>query len=489
MRNLATHTKSSKPSFYWYDIETTGTNPRKDRILQFAGIRTDLELNELADPDEFHVQIPPEVIPDPEAVLITGLTPTRLREQGIPEWRLMRALQTTFRRPSTCIVGYNNVRFDDEFLRFGFFRYLFPPYEHEYKNRNSRFDLLNVVRLTGALRPDGMEWPATEGVIQFNLNSVAEVNGIDVANAHDAAADVRMTLEIARLLKHRQPRLWDFVFENRDRRKIQQLLDNPAKNYVLHVDNLYSNERSCIAPVLPLLTLPGRNGRPSNNVVAVDLMRDISILLEGTADEIRQELFAKAVDKPAGWMRPPLQRIATNRVPVIVPKSTLRNIDARRLGIDKQELETARKRLLADTELLQKITAVYSEDQEFEEPDDPEERLYSGFFPNEDLRLCEELWDGIDRGRAWIEQRFQDPRAAELARRLKARVAPQNLTESERQRHMQYTRSKLLDSERGIHAKRRAIEALKAEHLPSSQLEMLQDLEQYMNVVARQFEL
>lgn len=489
MRNLTTHPKSPVPSFYWYDLETTGTNPRKDRILQFAGIRTDLALNELADPDEHYVQIPPEVIPDPEAVLITGLTPTILGEQGIPEWKLIRTLRETLLAPSTCIVGYNNVRFDDEFLRFGFYRFLFPPYEHEYKNNNSRFDLLNVVRLTGALRPEGMEWPVQNGVVEFNLQSVANVNGIDSTNAHDAMEDVRMMLDLARLIKHRQPKLWDFVFQNRDRGSVQRLLSSPARNYVLHVDNSYSNERFCIAPVLPLLNLPGRDGRSSNNVAAIDLMGDISILLNGTPDEIRQELFAKAAEKPEGWKRPPLQKIATNRVPVIAPRSTLRAVDAQRLGIDKEELEVTRRRLLEDSDLPQRISSVYSEDQEFEEPDDPEERLYGGFLPNEDLHLCERLWRDIDENKTWMDQPFQDGRALVLAHRLRARVAPTSLSELERQQHRRYVRRKLLDQETGIDAKRRKLETLREDYLRPEELEMMEDLEHYMNTVARQFEL
>ena len=39
-------------SLYWFDYETFGTHPAWDRPCQFAGIRTDMELNEIGDPLE-----------------------------------------------------------------------------------------------------------------------------------------------------------------------------------------------------------------------------------------------------------------------------------------------------------------------------------------------------------------------------------------------------------------------------------------------------
>ena len=487
MSTFTDTTASRSASFYWYDLETTGTNPRKDRILQFAGIRTDRQLKPIAEPDVHYVRIPPEVIPDPEAVLITRLAPTRLQQEGIPEWQLMRKLQQIFAVPDTCIAGYNNVRFDDEFLRYGFFRFLFPPYAHEFKNNNSRFDLLNVVRLTCALRPDGMGWPKQDGVNEYRLETIAAANDIEEGQAHDAAADVRMTIAVARLIARLQPKLWDFVLRHRDRQSVQQMLDPRATDFVLHVDGAYSNQRSCIAPVLPLVTLPGPGGRPSNKVVVVDLARDISMLVDATADEIREELFAKSEEREPGWQRPPLHTVATNRLPVVVPKNTLRDEDAERLNIDRGSIEANCKRLLADSDLAQRISSVYRDEPEFDIPDDPEERLYDGFLPNRDDRSAGRLWRSIDEGKEWPALPFEDPRARELARRLKARAAPSSLTNEERRRHRQFIAEKLLDADTGIDVNRQRLRQFLTEERPLAEIEMLMDLERYIDGVAKRY--
>jgi len=37
-------------TLYWHDYETFGSDPRRDRPAQFAGLRTDEELNEIGEP-------------------------------------------------------------------------------------------------------------------------------------------------------------------------------------------------------------------------------------------------------------------------------------------------------------------------------------------------------------------------------------------------------------------------------------------------------
>ena len=190
-----------KPSFYWYDTETTGLRSSYDRIIQFAGQRTDLNLKPLGEPLTTYVQLPPELVPTAESFQITKIRTTTLVEQGIPEYELFRKLRQELSGANSCIIGYNNISFDDNFVRFGMYRNLLPPYEHEHKRGNSRLDFLSIVRLTGALRPDGLKWPVVDGVPSFALGNLAAANDIAVDNAHDALADVNMTLELARKIK------------------------------------------------------------------------------------------------------------------------------------------------------------------------------------------------------------------------------------------------------------------------------------------------
>ena len=97
-------------SFYWYDLETTGTNPKWDRIIQFAGVRTDTELNIVDDPKAFYVRLSDDVLPNPEASLVTGISPSTLQNEGVFEKSGLDAIFEELSVPGTCTVGYNNLR-------------------------------------------------------------------------------------------------------------------------------------------------------------------------------------------------------------------------------------------------------------------------------------------------------------------------------------------------------------------------------------------
>ncbi len=198
-------------SYYWYDLETSGTEPRWDRIVQFAGLRTDTDLNEVGDEYCTYVQLPDDVLPDPDAVLVTSITPQLAREQGVSEWQALTRVKEIFSVPETCVAGYNNLRFDDEFIRHGLYRTLMDPYAREWQNGNSRWDLIDLVRATGALRRGGIQWPADEeGLPVYRLEALTAANGLEHGQAHDAMSDVRATLALARLIKTKQPRLYDY---------------------------------------------------------------------------------------------------------------------------------------------------------------------------------------------------------------------------------------------------------------------------------------
>ncbi len=189
-------------SFYWYDIEATGTNQKWDRIVQFAGIRTDLDLNPIGEALCFFVRLPDDVLPNPDASLVTGITPSKLAAEGISEFDALQNILQEFNAPGTCTLGYNSLRFDDEFMRYALYRHLQDPYAREYRNGNTRWDLVDLVRAAGALRPEGIHWPTDEnGQTVYRLEELTKANGIDHGQAHDAMSDVHATIGMARLLK------------------------------------------------------------------------------------------------------------------------------------------------------------------------------------------------------------------------------------------------------------------------------------------------
>jgi exodeoxyribonuclease-1 len=146
-------------SFYFYDLETFGSDPRRTRIAQFAGQRTDEHLNPVGEPLVLYCKPADDLLPSPEATLITGITPQHALREGVREAELTARVLEEFTASKTCVTGYNSLRFDDEFVRYTFYRNFHDPYEREWRGGNSRWDLLDVMRLAHALRPEGLVWP------------------------------------------------------------------------------------------------------------------------------------------------------------------------------------------------------------------------------------------------------------------------------------------------------------------------------------------
>ncbi|MFT7304961.1 MAG: exodeoxyribonuclease-1, partial [Candidatus Azotimanducaceae bacterium] len=228
---------ASEPSIYWYDFETTGIDSIVDRPLQVAGIRTDHSLFEL-DESPINVFCRPgnDVVPNPDALLVTGIKMSDVLRDGLPERKFASRLLDQFSRPNTCVAGFNSLRFDDEFTRQLLYRNFHDPYAREWQNGNSRWDVIDVFRAAYALRPDGLNWPKKpDGTQSFRLEDLARANNLPHMDAHDALADVRATIAVARLLKEAQPKLFNFAFGLRDKRAVLQQLYPLGKAPVVHV--------------------------------------------------------------------------------------------------------------------------------------------------------------------------------------------------------------------------------------------------------------
>ncbi|QXP84541.1 exodeoxyribonuclease I [Methylococcus sp. Mc7] len=434
-------------SFYWYDLETFGTDPARDRIAQFAGLRTDPEFNPIGPPDVLYCRPSDDVVPHPEACLVTGITPQRAAELGVPENAFISAIHRIFMQPGTCVLGYNTLRFDDEMLRHAFYRNLYDPYAREWKAGNSRWDVIDLARLAQALRPDGIEWPRDpEGFPVFKLERLAAANGIQHESAHDALSDVRATVGFAKLIAERQPRLFKFALENRARQAAERLLALGTWQPVLHVSEKFPASRQCIACVLPLC----RHPRIATRVIVFDLARDPAQLLDLSVDEIRQRLFTPSAELPEGAERIPLKGVHTNRCPVVVPTSALRSADAERLGIDAA-LCRERARWVQDhaDDIVPKVSAAFEADLPSESGLDPELMLYrGGFIPDADRRALDRVHRLAPDQLARYRPQFVDGRFGELLFRFRARNFPETLNAEERERWAAFRRGRL-DGEGG----------------------------------------
>lgn len=416
-------------SFYFYDLETSGTDPRWDRVMQFAGLRTDAMLNPLDDELMTFVKLPIDVLPNPESAGITGLTPQRVNVEGLEEFEAFDAIERTLSVPGTCVVGFNNLRFDDEFLRYAFYRHFIDPYAREFREGNSRWDIIDLMRATAALRPDGVRWPEQEGRRSFRLELFTAANGIDHGRAHDAMADVRATVAAARLLRDAQPRLFDYYLGLRSKVDVLAVLKPGRGQPCVHVSGRLPRERGGLAIVLPVAVRPDN----PNAVIVIDLCRDFSPFEGSSAEELRDVLFSSGEHE-----RPGLKEVRINRCPFVAPLNVLRPTDCLRLGVDREAALAQAERLAEIPGLVSRLLDVFR--GRFDEGPavvDVDARLYDGFFSDADRERIGAVRNALRRGRVPGEPpTFDDERLSELYLRLRARrhTGDLPLTASERQR-------------------------------------------------------
>jgi len=428
-------------SFLFYDLETFGQDPRRTRVAQFAAIRTDADLNLIDAPVSFYVKPADDLLPSPIATLITGITPQHALAEGVSEAEAFSRINDLMARPGTCTLGYNTLRFDDEFVRHGLFRNFFDPYEREWRNGNSRWDLLDMLRLVHALRPDGIAWPQREdGATSFKLEHLALANNVRQGDAHEALSDVHATIGMARLFKQAQPRLWEYALKLRDKRFVGSLLDVDAMQPVLHISMRYPAQRMCAAPVMPIARHPYIN----NRVIALDLEGDIDGLLALPAETLAARLYTRAADLAEGEQRVPLKEVHLNKVPALVAWNHLRPADHARLGIDVATVEANAARVReAGPALVEKVRQVYGGER-VATVSDVDASLYDGFLADGDKALMSRLRTSPPAELAGFAERLKDPRMPELLFRYRARNHPQTLDAGERGRWNDYRRQRLL---------------------------------------------
>lgn len=467
-------------SFLFYDLETFGADPRRSRIAQFAAIRTDADLNEIEEPVGFFVRPADDLLPAPVATLITGIAPQDALRDGMNEAAAFARIFDEMARPDTCSVGYNSLRFDDEFVRFGLYRDFHDPYEREWRGGNSRWDLLDALRLMHALRPEGIAWRQREdgSGTSFRLEHLAEDNGLRIGDAHEALSDVRATVGLARLFRNAQPRLWDYALKLRDKRFAGSLLDPVAMTPLLHVSQRYPASRMSAAPVLPLARHPRIDGR----MIVFDLASEPDALLDLDADAILARLYLRRDQLGEGEERIALKEVHLNKCPALVAWDHLRPADFERLGIDAAIIENRAARLrAAGPALAEKLRLVYAAERAYERPD-VDAALYDGFIDDADRRLFPQVRSTPPEALGLAKFAFRDPRLPELLFRYRARNWPETLAPGERARWNDYRRERLLAesgmSESTLPAFFAEIDGLRGEHAGDpAKLALLERLE------------
>ncbi|MCB1561436.1 MAG: exodeoxyribonuclease I [Xanthomonadales bacterium] len=431
----------SNTTFLWYDLETFGLDARRTRIAQFAAQRTDENLNPLGEPVMLFCHPADDLLPSPASVLLTGITPQQCRHEGVNEAEFAARIFELMAQPQTCTAGYNSLRFDDTHIRFLFYRNFFDAYEREWRGGNSRWDILDLMRLTCALRPDGIEWPMhDDGRLSFKLEHLARANGLLHEQAHDATSDVLATIALARKVKDAQPRLFDYYLGFRDKRRALTLLDYANQTPVLHVSGRFPVERYCAAPILPLTPHP----QIGNRIICVDLSQDVEALINASAQDIAERRFVARADLPEGEERHPIKEVHANRCPALVSMDHLRDTERERLQLDPDQIARRVEQLVKATDLPDRLRQAFAMEA-LRGDNDPDAALYDGFVPDGDKRRFPDVRSARPDALPKFGSQLSDPRLRELLFRYQARNWPESLDTAQQQRWDDYRRQRLRD--------------------------------------------
>ena len=396
--------------------------------MQFAGQRTDMDMNPIGDPINILVALSDEVLPDPAAVVLTGITPQKTLEEGYSEADFLRLLHEQVLTPGTIILGFNSVRFDDEFMRYTLYRNFYDPYEWAWKEDRSRWDMLDVVRMTRALRPDGIEWPFDENGQPMNrLEKLSAINGLDHEQAHDALSDVVALIGVAKLIKTKQPRIFDHLLKMRDKKEVAKIVNLDDPKPFVYASGRYPKDVLHTTVALPIG--PGSN---PGSMLVYDLRSDPTQWVGKTVDDLKAIRFAKWEDRQKpGFVSLPVKELALNKCPAVAPLGVLDGPTQERIKLD---VATVEKHLsaLRTAGILDTMRAVFTRDGAFPKAKDVDAALYDGFVNERDKPKMSAVRAADRTTLADFNPGFADERLQALLVRYKARNYAQSLTADER---------------------------------------------------------
>lgn len=412
------YNNSMDKTFFFYDLETSGLKAREDRIMQFAGQRTDMNLEPIGEPVNILVKMTDDALPNPGAIMVTKITPQDTLRDGISEAEFCKKVSEEVFTPNTVALGFNTVRFDDEFMRAIFWRNFYDPYEWEWKDGRSRWDMLDVVRMVRALRPEGIEWPYTEDGRPTNrLELITALNGLKHEHAHDALSDVYATIAVAKLIKEKQPEMFNFMLKMRDKKAVAKIVDlnNPAP--FVYASGRYASEYNKTTVAIPVAA--GRNG----NVLVYDLRFD---------PERVENLF------------PIIKELCYNKCPAVAPVSVLAKANGwEKIGLTSEKVQENLEKLKKHPEIIDRAVAEMEARPEWPEAPEPEQALYDGFLNDVDRVKVAAVRNADANKLADFHPDFYDPRLPELLLHYKGRNYPESLDETEAKKWEEYRQARI----------------------------------------------
>ena len=409
---------NQEQTFFFFFFFFSGLNPREDRPMQFAGIRTDLSLKQIGDPINVLIKLSEDTLPSPHAIMVTKITPQSTLTDGFTEAEFCKYVMGEIFTPGTMAVGYNSVRFDDEFMRHTFWRNFYDPYEWQWAEGRSKWDLLDVVRMTRALRPEGINWPVTEdGKATNRLELITKENNISHEHAHDALSDVEALISVTRLIKEKQPQLYDWLFKMRDKKAVQKLINLEKPTPFVYSSGRYSSEFEKTTVAYPIA--PAKNG----NVLVFDLRQNLDELL--------------AQEEPKFF--PTVKELKYNHCPAVAPLGVLGHGNGwNKIKLDQATVDKNLKALQAHPDFIERMRTENENRDDFPPAIDSESALYNGFLDNSDKTRCAAVRRATIDELADFHPDFHDSRLPELLLHYKARNFEKSLSESEHKKWEEY---------------------------------------------------
>ncbi len=467
----------TSPTFFFYDLETSGFSARTDRIMQFGGQRTDMDLNPIGEPVNILIKLSQDTLPSPDAILVTGITPQQTIADGMTEREFLEFFASEVFTPGTIFVGFNSIRFDDEFMRFLLYRNFYDAYEWQWKDGCSRWDLLDVVRMTRALRPDGIKWPVdSTGKAANRLELLTSINGLDHSNAHDALSDVMATIDLAKLIKTKQPKLFDYLLGMRDKNKIAELVNKPEA--FVYTSGKYPAEFDKTTVVAKIAD------HPQSGVLVYDLRIDPNDFMKLTPEQLVEAWRWK---KDATEPRLPIKTLKLNRCPAVAPLSVLDDDTKKRLQLDPKTLNEHLAKLRGNDEFVTKVLkALEIMDKKQQatfmlDEKQVDAQLYDGFIGNGDKTTMRAVRAAVANELTEFQEKFADERLKNLLPLYKARNFPKSLSDDERAAWEKFVHHKLLEgSEPALKKFFARVEELAAQpSLSKNQQYLLEELKLY----------
>lgn len=446
-----------EPTFFFYDLETSGLDPKNDRIMQFAGIRTDLDFNPIGDPIDIFVKLSDDTLPSPGAINVTKITPQQTQLDGLTEPEFCKFVQEEIFTPGTIEVGYNSIRFDDEHMRYTFYRNFYDPYEWQWKDGRSRWDLLDVVRMVRALRPQGIEWPVNEdGKPNNRLENLTKANGLKHEHAHDALSDVEALIAVTKLLKEKQPKMYNFLFRFRTKKVISRQFILDSKTPFVYTTGRYPSENWHTSVIIPLCAVDGG----AQSALVFDLRYNLDELLEEEKNFVPEEKidrFGRKYMTKFSW-NPIVKELAYNKCPALAPVSVLDGESEKgktgweRINLSREQIEKNLESLKNHLPEFQKRMKKLFEERKnsFEKSQDVDGQLYEGFISDGDKVKMLDVRGRNANELADYHPFFDDPRFPDLLLHYKGRNFPNSLDENEQKEWEEYRIARLQSQEKSF---------------------------------------